>query len=516
MRTVATAVNGSFVPAPARAATRLGDGDRVEVLAPAGRLTMPVFYGVDLASRLMLGTAGYPSPAILAEAFRASAAGVATVSLRRESGGGRAGADFWDIVRDLGVRVLPNTAGCHSVKEAVTTAQMAREVFGTDWIKLEVIGNADTLQPDLFALVEAARILVDDGFAVFPYTTEDLDRRRAPARCRLRGADAVGRADRLGPRAHQSLRAAHAPRPLPRCAARHRRRPRPAVPGGGGDGDGLRRRPPQHRRRQAGDPVAMADAFALAIEAGGARLRRATRSSRATWPLASTPRSKAFLDEAAHVALDSRAEPASVEDAAPMTLPRFYPIFDTADWLARMLPLGVHLVQLRVKDRPEAETRAEIARSRDLCAAAGATLVVNDHWRLAIDEGCDFVHLGQEDLDTADLAAIRRAGLRLGISTHDEAELDRALAAAPDYVALGPVYPTILKVDALRLRRGSIASPRGSAGSATSRSSPSAALPSSAPRASSRPAPIIVSVVTDITLNPDPEARARAWLEATA
>ena len=128
-----------------------------------------------------------------------------------------------------------------------------------------------------------------------------------------------------------------------------------------------------------------------------------------------------------------------------MTLPRFYPIFPSADWLARLLPLGVRLVQLRVKDRPEPETRAEIARAQALCRAAGATLVVNDHWRLAIDAGCTFVHLGQEDLDTADLPAIRRAGLRLGLSTHDDAELDRALAARPDYVALGPVYPTILK-----------------------------------------------------------------------
>jgi thiazole synthase len=96
------------------------------------------------------------------------------VSLRRESSGERAGQGFWSIIRELGVRVLPNTAGCHSVKEAVTTAHMAREVFGTAWIKLEVIGEDDTLQPDVFGLVEAARILVADGFEVFPYTTEDL------------------------------------------------------------------------------------------------------------------------------------------------------------------------------------------------------------------------------------------------------------------------------------------------------------------------------------------------------
>ena len=135
---------------------------------------MPRFYGVEIGSALMLGTAQYPSPAVLADAFRRSGAGVATVSVRREAGGGRAGAAFWDLIRELGVAVLPNTAGCHSAREAVTTAQMARELFGTDWVKLEVIGHADTLQPDPFGLVEAARILCDDGFKVFPYATEDL------------------------------------------------------------------------------------------------------------------------------------------------------------------------------------------------------------------------------------------------------------------------------------------------------------------------------------------------------
>lgn len=135
---------------------------------------MVEFYGVALKSRLMLGTALYPSPAIMARAVEASGAEVVTVSLRRESGAARSGRDFWSLVRDLGVRVLPNTAGCHSVKEAVTTAHMAREVFATSWIKLEVIGEPDTLQPDVFGLVEAARILTGDGFEVFPYTTEDL------------------------------------------------------------------------------------------------------------------------------------------------------------------------------------------------------------------------------------------------------------------------------------------------------------------------------------------------------
>jgi thiazole synthase len=135
------------------------------------------FYGVEIASRLLLGTAQYPSPAILADAVRAARCDIVTVSLRRESGRLREGQDFWSLIGALGVRVLPNTAGCHSVREAVTTAR----------IKLEVIGEADTLQPDPFGLVEAARILSEDGFSVFPYTTEDLvvAERLVEAGCRV-------------------------------------------------------------------------------------------------------------------------------------------------------------------------------------------------------------------------------------------------------------------------------------------------------------------------------------------
>jgi len=135
---------------------------------------MAVFYGVEVQSRLFLGTSLYPSPDIMTAAIKASGAEVVTVSLRRESAEARAGQGFWKLIQDLGVRVLPNTAGCHTVKEAVTTAHMAREVFDTPWIKLEVIGEEDTLHPDIFGSVEAARILTDDGFQVFPYTTEDL------------------------------------------------------------------------------------------------------------------------------------------------------------------------------------------------------------------------------------------------------------------------------------------------------------------------------------------------------
>ncbi|MDL2408228.1 thiazole synthase [Rhizobium calliandrae] len=131
-------------------------------------------YGTQIGSRLLLGTARYPSPAVLADAVMRSRTEIVTVSLRRETAGGRNGGAFFDMIRALGVRVLPNTAGCHGVSEAVLTAKMAREVFQTNWIKLEVIGNHDTLQPDVFALVEAARVLSTEGFEVFPYTTDDL------------------------------------------------------------------------------------------------------------------------------------------------------------------------------------------------------------------------------------------------------------------------------------------------------------------------------------------------------
>jgi thiamine-phosphate pyrophosphorylase len=197
-----------------------------------------------------------------------------------------------------------------------------------------------------------------------------------------------------------------------------------------------------------------------------------------------------------------------------MRLDPFYLIVDSAAWIARLVPLGVSLVQLRIKDKAEELMRAEIRRAKAICAAHGCQLIVNDYWRLAIEEGCGFVHLGQEDLAAADLAAIRNAGLKLGLSTHDDAELETALAAKPDYVALGPIYPTILKQMTW--------------------------APQGLPRITewkrrAAPIPLVAigglnierlqgvfdagadsaAVVTDITLNADPEARTRAWLEFT-
>lgn len=130
--------------------------------------------GVELESRLFLGTALYPSPQSMVESIIASGAQVVTVSLRRQSPDGSGGSDFWNIIKSLNVRVLPNTAGCRTAKEAVKTARMAREVFNTNWIKLEVIGDDYNLQPDPFELIMAAEELLRDGFMVFPYTTSDL------------------------------------------------------------------------------------------------------------------------------------------------------------------------------------------------------------------------------------------------------------------------------------------------------------------------------------------------------
>ena len=131
-------------------------------------------YGVQVPSRLLIGTARFPSPHVMSQAVRASGASIVTVSLRRETARAAPGQRFFDLIKALGVAVLPNTAGCRTPREAIATAQMARELFSTDWVKLEVIGNDDTLQPDLFGLVEAAAALTKDGFKVFPYTTEDL------------------------------------------------------------------------------------------------------------------------------------------------------------------------------------------------------------------------------------------------------------------------------------------------------------------------------------------------------
>ncbi|WP_119165770.1 thiamine phosphate synthase [Algihabitans albus] len=197
-----------------------------------------------------------------------------------------------------------------------------------------------------------------------------------------------------------------------------------------------------------------------------------------------------------------------------MTLDRFYPVFDGLNWLQRALPLGVKLVQLRIKDMQETALRGVVTKAQALARAHGAILVVNDHWRTAIDAGCDWVHLGQEDLDDADVSAIRRSGLKLGISTHDHAELQRALSFTPDYVALGPIYPTILK----KMKWDRQGLDRVTEWKRLVGDIPLVAIGGmSVERAAGAFAAgaDIVSAVTDITLHDDPDARMRAWLAAT-
>lgn len=189
----------------------------------------------------------------------------------------------------------------------------------------------------------------------------------------------------------------------------------------------------------------------------------------------------------------------------------FYPIVPDTAWLARLAPLGIRTVQLRLKDLPPADVRREIDAAMRIAARHDLQLVVNDYWREAITAGAPWVHLGQEDLVAADVAAIRAAGIRLGVSTHSEEELATALSARPDYVALGPVYETKLKVmkwapqglDRVRRWRELIgAVPLVAIGGITPQRAPGVVAAGAAS----------VAVITDFVTHPDPEARVREWV----
>jgi len=194
-----------------------------------------------------------------------------------------------------------------------------------------------------------------------------------------------------------------------------------------------------------------------------------------------------------------------------MNLPRVYPIVDSAAWVARLAPQGVRLVQLRIKEQPQDSVRSQIEAAQALCRAAGVQLIVNDYWQLALASGCDFVHLGQDDLDSADVPALRRAGVRVGSSTHDERELERALTLRADYVALGPIYPTLLKAMPWR--------PQGLARLGEwKRRIGSIPLVAIGGLTLERLAGVfaagadVAAVVTDIVRASDPEARVRQWV----
>ncbi|KAE9629405.1 thiamine phosphate synthase [Parasedimentitalea maritima] len=194
---------------------------------------------------------------------------------------------------------------------------------------------------------------------------------------------------------------------------------------------------------------------------------------------------------------------------------RFYLIAGHVAQVELLVPQGVKLVQLRIKDQPKAEVTRQIARARDFCAVHGAQLVVNDYWQAALDLRCSFVHLGQEDMETADLAALRRAGIRYGLSTHNEIELDRALSHDPTYVALGPVYPTLLK----KMKWGPQGLDRVTRWKAMAGATPLVAIggmtPERLPGVFAAGADS-VAVVTDIQTANDPEARTREWIRACA
>jgi thiamine-phosphate pyrophosphorylase len=192
----------------------------------------------------------------------------------------------------------------------------------------------------------------------------------------------------------------------------------------------------------------------------------------------------------------------------------FYPIVPDTAWLARLVSQGVRLIQLRIKDADAACIAVQIAEAVEFCRAQNCQLVINDYWREAIAAGANFVHLGQDDLAQADLAAIKRAGLRLGISTHSPEELTTALRALPDYVALGPIYATKLKPMPW--------APQGLAPLAEWRSQIDGPLVAIGGVTLERAAEVFaagadsIAVITDIVTNPDPEARTREWLAATA
>ncbi len=191
----------------------------------------------------------------------------------------------------------------------------------------------------------------------------------------------------------------------------------------------------------------------------------------------------------------------------------FYPILPDTGWLARLLPQGVKLVQLRIKDQDAETVRAEIDKALALCTAHDCQLVINDYWREAIAAGADFVHLGQEDLAAADLPAIRAAGIKVGISTHSHEELETALAAGADYVALGPIYATTLKkmpwqpqgLPRLAEWRAIVKCPLVAIGGITLERAP-VVLAAGADT---------VAVITDIVTNQDPESRAGNWVAVT-
>lgn len=453
--------------------------------------------GQSIKSRLFTGSGLFPSPQTMQEAVVAAASQVLTVSLRRQSAGSDAGDAFFELIRETGAHILPNTAGCHTVAEAVTTAHMAREVFDTNWIKLEVIGDEYTLQPDTAELVEAARILVQDGFEVFPYTTEDLivAQRLIEVGCKIvmPWASPIGSGQGLlNPFALELLR---------------ERLPDTLLVVDAGIG-----RPSDAARAMelgydavlvnsaialASEPVKMGEAFRDAVragrtayEAGIMEKRNLASPSTPTmgtpfWQNESAPPSSQKASRAPRDIIDiqlkaetcygkaplpSDCSPAYPEDyifawyettgtlpwigdsAAPPVFPScddkplgVYPIVDRLSWVERLVKAGASTIQLRMKDLPEELRAKEIPAAIAIAKDSGSRLFINDDWELAIEHGAYGVHLGQNDLPHADIGRIHAAGLRLGMSTHSALEMSRAWGLRPSYIAIGTVFQTTSK-----------------------------------------------------------------------
>ena len=320
----------------------------------------------------------------------ASGAGILTVSLRRESSrDAGAGSRFWDMVKGFGARILPNTAGCHTPREAITTAQMAREVFETNWVKLEVIANDDTLQPDVFGLVEAAEVLCRDGFQVFPYCTEDLSvaERLLRAGCQvlMPWAAPIGTGRGLmNPYAMRSLRAYFPNTPL-------------IVDAG------------------IGAPSHAAEAMEIGFDGILSTPRSPRRSTPWPWPQRSQKPSKLAASPIAPGSCRPATWPAPHAGRRPC-LPRYRPCFLDFTPSCRS-GLGRALGPRRRKTHPAADERRGTERNcpRDPRSAFGLPRLWLRARRQRLLAGGhrlrrSFVHLGQGDLQTADTAAIRRAG----------------------------------------------------------------------------------------------------------
>ncbi|QGO37596.1 thiamine phosphate synthase [Piscirickettsia salmonis] len=416
-------------------------------------------YDVTYNKRLILGTSLYPNLECMKASIIASGAELVTVSLRRQMHGDENNY-FWQSINELNCDILPNTAGCYTAKEAIVTAQMAREVFNTNKVKLEVIGNNYNLQPDPFELLEAVRVLVNEGFDVLPYCTDDiiLCECLLEAGCRvlMPWAAPIGTGKGLlNPYQFRLLRERFKNIPIIIDAGLGEPAHACKVMGLGADAVML-----NTAVAKAQDPVKMAQAFALAIESGRLGYEAGKMPER-DLAVPSTPTvgvpfwheqektAVTVSDSGAHLKQKNNSLAASGSlsfKKIDKTRLAFYPIVNRSTWIGRVAKSGCKSVQLRIKDLQGHALKDEIKAAIASAHEFNIDLYINDHWQLAIELGAFGVHLGQEDLDKANLQAIYNADLAFGVSTHDKNELARIANLKTSYVAFGPIFKTQSKV----------------------------------------------------------------------